>query len=197
MNIIKKILLIATGLILLSTIWICNLFWSITNYANSSEPQKADVIIVLGAAVWEYGPSPAMQARVDLAYRLFQMGYATNLLLSGGQGRFGPTEADAMANLLIEKGVDARYLILEIQSTNTFENLLYSKKLMDEHGFKTALIVTDTFHLKRAIRMAQDLGITAFGAPATESILNKNKSLKYWYTLREVLALTKYYFVGS
>lgn len=64
---------------------------------------------------------------------------------------------------------------------------------MKEHHLKSALIVTDTFHLKRAMRLAEDQGMITYGAPVFESVLNNNKGLKLYYTMREVLALTKMY----
>ncbi len=74
------------------------------------------------------------------------------------------------------------------------ENLMYSKQIMSEQGFKTAVIVTDPFHIKRALLIAEDIGITAFGAPTKNSPLYTNEDLRIRYTIREVFAITWFYF---
>lgn len=172
--------------------WCGYQFWSIYSFGEIT-PKTADVIIVLGAAVWENGPSPALRARIHHAQQLFHQGYADYFILSGGQGLFGPSEAQVMADLLKQYGIDESYLILEDQSTSTFENLRFSKEKMDEYGFQSAIIVTDTFHMKRALLIAKDVGISSYGSAAKESILNQNMSLKIYYTLREILAITAYH----
>ncbi len=190
---IIKLLLIVLSVSIIMFVWIGYQYWSITMYANDTRPQQADAIIVLGAAVWENGPSPTLKARVDYASDLYKEGFAQYIILSGGQGRFGPTEAEMMLQLLVEHGINSDILLLEDQSTNTYENIMYSQKLMEQYELKSALLVTDTFHMKRAMLLAEDQGIISYGAPVFESALYKNKPLKFYYTMREVMALTKYY----
>lgn len=193
MNKWRSILIMVLSALLIVLLWFVYQYWSITKFANDTKPQQADAIIILGAAVWADGPSPSLMARVQYASQLYKEGYAPYIILSGGQGKFGPTEAEMMKQLLLQDGIKTEVLILEEQSTNTYENITYSYKLMQAHQLKSALIVTDTFHLKRAMRMAESQDMITYGAPVFESVLYKNKSLKFYYTLREVLALTKYY----
>lgn len=189
---LKKMVGFLLLLIMVVLLWGIYQYWSISTIGNSTEPQAADVIIVLGAAVWENGPSPSLKARIDYAQQLYSAGYAPKLILSGGQGMHGPTEARAMADALIAT-IAPEHLLLEEQSTNTYENLRNSKQIMEQYGYRSALIVTDAFHLKRALLIAEDIGLTAYGAPAKDSVLNRNKSLKMYYTAREVLALINYW----
>lgn len=192
MSLLKKITYSILCIIAVVIAWSSYQYASITQIGNETTPEKADVLIVLGAAVWENGPSPSLLARINLAQQLYMKQLASDIILSGGQGKHGPTEAEAMATVLKEY-IQPQFLHLDDQSTTTFENIKNSKRIMDDYGYTSAIIVTDTFHLKRALKMAKDAGIIAYGAPTKESILNKNKSLKMYYTIREVMAITKYY----
>jgi uncharacterized SAM-binding protein YcdF (DUF218 family) len=176
-------------------IWGLYQYWSISKIGEEAQPQKADVILILGAAVWENGPSPALMARINHAADLFRKGYAKHLILSGGLGTYPPTEAEMMKRKLLELKIDANALFLEDRSTSTEENIYFSKQIMERNGWKSAIIVTDTFHMKRALLLARDAGIEAFGSSAKNSVLYKNKSLRFKYTMREVMALTQYYFL--
>lgn len=184
-----------TVIILIGIAWCLYQYYSITQIGEADEPENADVIIILGAGVWENGPSPALQARTKHAAEILKEGYAKQVILSGGLGDHPPSEAEAMQKILLELGVSQEQIFLEDQATNTEENIKYSKKIMDQQGWKTALIVSDTFHLKRALFIAKDQGIEAYGGPAKNSVLYLNKSLRVTYTLREVAAITKYYIV--
>lgn len=188
----RKVFIISGLLLTASLVWGGYQFLSILNVGESSQPKRADVIIILGAAVWPNGPSPALQARVEYAWQLYRDGYAPRLILSGGEGTYPPAEAEAMADLLTAYGAGKEILFLERRSKNTIENIAYSKEIMDQYGWKSALIVTDTFHIKRAMLIAKDQGIVPYGAPVKESVLNRNQGLKLKYTLREVLAITSY-----
>lgn len=169
-------------------------YYSILHVGEKAEPCQADVIIVLGAAVWPHGPSPALQARVDYATQLYHEGFADKMIMTGGMGQYPPTEAEAMAVVATALDVRADSIYLEKEARNTRENLKYSQEIMDENGWQTAIIVTDLFHVKRALLIAEELGLSACGAPARNSALYQNKIFKARYTLREVLALARHYF---
>ncbi len=178
---------------IIACFWIVFQFISITLIGEKEEIVEADTIIVLGAAVWPQGPSPALQARVYRSWQLYQDGLASTLLVSGGLGINPPTEAEAMAQVAQELGVAADDIVLEPNATTTWENLVYSKQIMEEKGFNNALVVTDAFHMKRTKLMAKDLGMEIYAVPAKNSVLYKNTGLRLQYTLREVAALSQYY----
>jgi uncharacterized SAM-binding protein YcdF (DUF218 family) len=142
-----------------------------------------------------YWSREKLQARTSHAAQVYEEGYAKRFILSGGLGDYPPSEAEAMQKILLKMDLDLNQdvLYLEDQAKNTVENITFSKGIMEEHGWDTAVIVTDTFHVKRALLIAQDQDIKAYGAPAKNSVLYKNKALRVKYTLREVLALSKYH----
>ncbi len=111
----------------------------------------SDVIIVLGAAVWQGGrPSPALRRRVLYAVDLFNQGKGRQLLLTGGVGRHPPSEAEVMRHVALVAGVSLGCLVLEEQGTSTFSSAIYCHHMMRQHGWSSALIVTDRYHLPRA-----------------------------------------------
>jgi uncharacterized SAM-binding protein YcdF (DUF218 family) len=192
---VKKLFQYGSILILMGLFWGVYQYISITEIGDSSHPEEADVIIILGAGVWASGPSPALEARTNHAAQIYEEGYAKRLILSGGLGDHPPSEAEAMQNILLEMDLEREVLFLEDQAKNTEENIKYSKEIMKEQGWDTAVIVTDTFHVKRALLIAKDQDIKAYGAPAKNSVLYQNRSLRVSYTLREVAAITKYHIV--
>jgi uncharacterized SAM-binding protein YcdF (DUF218 family) len=156
--------------------------------------RRVDAIIVLGSAVYPGGrASPSLYARTQHAIALYQQGYATHLILSGGMGGNPPSEAEVMRRLAVSAGVPADALVLEDTSHSTEENLANSKKLMDARGWRSAIVVSDPFHLLRAEIIARDLGIEAYGSGARNSPTYTATHLRAWYTAREALALVWYY----
>lgn len=156
--------------------------------------RRADVIIVLGSAVWPGGrPSPSLDARAQHAIALYQSGYAPYLVFCGGLGGNPPSEAEVMRRLAVSAGVPASALMLEDQSHSTEESLTNAKLLMDARDLRSAIIVSDPFHLFRAEIIARDLGIEAYGSGARNSPTYTRASMRTWYTVREAIALVWYY----
>ncbi|MGB8454164.1 MAG: YdcF family protein [Anaerocolumna sp.] len=113
------------------------------------------------------------------------------IAVSGGQGE-DISEAKAMEEYLISKGINAQRILKEDQSTNTHQNLLFSKTLM-EKGNPSTVIVTSRFHVFRAMGIAGKLGITkaeGLGAP-TDDIMTLS------YYVREFFAVVKDKLVGN
>jgi uncharacterized SAM-binding protein YcdF (DUF218 family) len=170
------------------------LYWEVDTRAQVDKARSADTIIVLGAAVLPGGRAGlSLSARTQHAIALYKAGYASHLILSGGLGRYPPAEAEVMREMASAAGVPADAMVLEDASHSTEENLANSKGLMDAHDWHTALIVSDPFHLFRAEMIAQDLGMEAYGSPASDS---PNYTVMYervYYTTREALALIWYF----
>jgi uncharacterized SAM-binding protein YcdF (DUF218 family) len=151
----------------------------------------ADVIIVLGAALRPDGsPSPALERRVVRGVRAFREGLAGHLLLSGGAVRHPTPEAEAMARLALALGVPPESLVLEDRSRNTFENALHCGREMAERGWRQAAVVTDSFHMARALFVFRKLGIPAIGCPVHECL---GETRWRWYVahLREMAAFAR------
>ncbi len=152
-----------------------------------------DYLIILGAKIKPSGiPSLALQNRLDVAIDYLKQHEHVQVIVSGGQGHDEPaTEASVMAKYLIEGGIDPLRILLEENSTSTYENLLYSKELLPE-GVNDITIISNDFHLARAKYLANVVGLEAdvIAAPTPKSVEIKSN-------VRERIALLKTYIVGK
>ena len=132
------------------------------------EAADADCVIVLGARVWPDGRmSRVLKTRVDAALDAWRAGKTQNIIVCGAQGRDEPrTEADAMAEYLLEQGVPEESIFLDDASYDTRENIANAKAIMDENNWQNAMIATSDYHVERALWMAADAGIPATGLSA-------------------------------
>ena len=181
------------ALLVFATLCFLFTYWSIDRRSAQSDLRQADVILVLGSAVWpNEQPSPSLRARTERAIELYQLGYAPRLLLSGGLGRYPPEEAEVMRRLALAAGIPEQALILDQEARSTRESITSARGIMQEGGWETALIVSDPFHIQRALLMAADAGFEAYGVPALHSPTYTIPSRRVFYTSREVLALWYY-----
>lgn len=165
----------------------------IIGYGSKEPKPNADYVLVLGAQVKGTRLTYVLQARLDTAYEYAVDNPESMVIVSGGQGPGEDvTEAYAMAEYLKAKGLDESRLILEDQSTNTHENIEFSKKLMDSTDAKVVL-VTNHFHVYRGVGVAKKQGlinVEGLGAPTK------------WYTIpnqyvREAFAVIMYKLCGQ
>jgi vancomycin permeability regulator SanA len=155
--------------------------------------RQADVILVLGSAVWpNEQPSPSLRARMDRAIELYRDGYAPYLILSGGLGRYPPEEAEVMRRLALEAGIPQEVLLLDEDAHSTWDSIIKAREILGEKKWETVLIVSDPFHIHRALLMARDAGFVAYGSPALDSPTYIVPARRAFYTSREVLALWWY-----
>lgn len=147
---------------------------------------NADYMIVLGAQVRGETITLALKNRLDVAYEYAMENPKTKVIVSGGQGKGEHvSEAKAMHDYLIQKGLLEKQIIMEAKSTNTNENIMYSKPLLKDAD--SVVIVTNRFHLYRAKRIAEkqlDMDVQGLGAE-TGTLLFIN------YYVREVFATVK------
>ncbi len=152
-----------------------------------------DVIIVLGAAVWPDGqPSPALRRRVAHGTKMFHQGQGRVLLLTGGLGRYAPSEAHVMRQLALEAGVPAVQILLEDQAISTFWSAVHCAQMLQTRGWLTALVVTDRYHLPRTLWTFRRLGIAAAGSAVEDRRLSPRWWRRWWSYVRECLALVWY-----
>jgi uncharacterized SAM-binding protein YcdF (DUF218 family) len=187
----RKTFFMVIGLLTLGVIlYFAFLHSKIRDHTNIEVPMHADYIIILGARVKGEIPSLALQYRIDAAANYMKKNKETIAIASGGQGPGEDiTEAEAIKRGLLKHGVDGNRIILEDKSTDTVENITFSKKLIPDH-LETGLIVSNDFHLYRAKSIAKDQGLSLQGIPAETPTIAIPKSY-----LREYLAITKYYLV--
>ncbi|MBP3410386.1 MAG: YdcF family protein [Clostridia bacterium] len=131
-------------------------------------PQGLDAIIVLGAKVNGREPSGALRNRIQVAGEYLEANPDTIAVLSGGQGSDEDiSEAQCMYENLVAMGIDPARLILEDRSTDTSENLLYSRELIPEDS--RVGLVTNNFHIFRSLALARGLGWDVKGVPVATS----------------------------
>jgi len=136
-----------------------------------NEAQKADCILVLGAAEYSGKPSPVYRARLDHAYQLFQQGMAPFIITSGGAGKDPKySEGQVGRDYLLEKGVPEADLIAETQADNTDESTQRVAVIMRRNDLESVLLVSDSYHMFRAKRMMQRQGFTVYISPRPESV---------------------------
>jgi vancomycin permeability regulator SanA len=121
----------------------------------------APVALVLGAQVDPDGsPSPFLAARLILAKRLYDTGKVKVLLVSGDHSRWEYDEPDGMRKWLISHGVPARKVVVDYAGFDTYDSCARAKKIF---GVRQAIVVTQTFHVARAVALCRHLGIDATG----------------------------------
>lgn len=154
-------------------------------------PKDLDYVIVLGAKVNADGPSRALKYRLDEAIAYLTENPDTKVIVSGGQGTDEQTsEAWGMQEYLLGKGIKAERIVLEEQSTDTVQNLAYSAEFLDKEQDRVG-IVTNNFHLFRAVRIAkkagyrQVYGIVAKGEPFTQC---NNMMREFFGVVRDFMA---------
>lgn len=126
---------------------------------------KEPAIVLLGAMLLADGaPGPALIRRADHAARLWAEGWAGAILASGGPEGAARTEAAAMRARLRDLGVPDHAILLEPRARDTFENALYSIPILRAHGLGTALLVSDRYHLPRALMLFRLMGHPARGS---------------------------------
>lgn len=181
---------IAAWLVCAGVFWCGYLLWLINGFPTGKPLIRADAGIVLGAALWNDVPSPALKERLDFAYRIYENGTVDKLILSGGLDGNGSnkTEAEGMRDYLIALGVSSDKLLLENNATSTYENLLFSKRIAEQNKLSKLIVITHDYHAARAKEVAKNLGFEQTQVAATKSkVLNPvyNES-------RELLAFTKW-----
>ncbi|MCH5138421.1 YdcF family protein, partial [Clostridiaceae bacterium UIB06] len=147
MNRVTKLVLCFTSIAFIATLVST---FEIFYFGQSAKPEKSDCIIVLGCQVYRTTPSPFLAWRTEHALKLYKEGYGKYIIVSGGQGPGeNISEAEAMKRYLVSKGMEASKILIEDKSASTMANLINSKAIMDKEGLKTAIIVSNKYHLKR------------------------------------------------
>lgn len=177
-KVFRVIVIICVVLVIISFVIIETL---IIISANAKTPQKkasfdkanfdkVNFAIVLGAGVFPDGRlSQTLQNRLDKAYEYLNENEDIICVVSGGKGKLEPiSEAEAMRDYLVSRGIEQDRIITESDSTSTKENLVFSAKLMKENypdKPRTTAVITSDFHILRSLILAENSGIDAYGIP--------------------------------
>lgn len=146
--------------------------------------EDVDCIIVLGCYVDETTPSPMLSDRLEVGIQLYNMGASSKLLMSGDHGRIDYDEVNAMKLYAMERDIPSEDVFMDHAGFSTYESMYRASEIFDA---EKVLIVTQEYHLYRAIYIAEQLGMEAYGVSSDlQNYVNQKM-----YDLREVLARDK------
>lgn len=136
----------------------------ISGIRESKDIPKGTVGIVLGCPVIDNKPCNMLKQRCDRAKKYLEENPGTVCILSGGKGTDGRlSEAQAMFNYLTDKGVSPDRLIKEDNSTTTKENMIFSKRILEQYNDSDeAVIITSSFHQFRSQILAKRYGLKPY-----------------------------------
>lgn len=183
--------LIFIGVVLALLILGINLYMKMTVSDNiitveEAADMDADCIIVLGAGVRSDGtPSWMLEDRLIIGKQLYDAGASDKLLMSGDHGTKEYDEVNTMKNYLVEQGVSSEDVFMDHAGFETYDSMYRAKEIF---GAKKIVIVTQKYHLYRAMYIAESMGMEAYGVPA--DLRNYSKK-QYYRIVREWLARIK------
>lgn len=170
-NIVKKVIkyiVIVIAIILIIVLGI-NFYVKIStknqiiNENDYTKLSDIDCIIVLGAGIWGDKPSPMLEDRLLEGIKLYNNDISSKIIMSGDHGREEYDEVNIMKNYAIEKGVPSENIFMDHAGFSTYESIYRAKEIFEA---KKVIIVTQKYHLYRALYIANQLGIEAYGVGA-------------------------------
>ena len=160
----------------------------IVGAASEVPAQKADVIVIFGAAEYAGRPSPVYRARLDHAFALFEKGMAPVVITTGGAGQDPDfSEGGVGRDYLLRRGVPERALIAETQGSDTAQSAARVANIMHVNGMHSCIAVSDAYHLFRIRALLEREGVQVEVAPRPES---RPRSLmqRFWAVTREAMS---------
>ena len=153
--------------------------------AQEAASFDADCILILGCGVRDTGePSLMLRDRLDMGLRLYELGAAPKLLMSGDHGRITYDEVNVMKNYAMDRGVPSEDVFMDHAGFSTYESMFRAKEVFRA---EKVIIVSQKYHLYRAVYDARALGLDAIGV-AAEDIAYLGQTVR---EMREHLARTK------
>lgn len=122
--------------------------------------ENVDCILVLGAGIWGDKPSPMLEDRLLQAISLYNNNVSSKIIMSGDHGKQDYDEVNIMKQFAIEKGVPSEDIFMDHAGFSSYESIYRAKEIFKA---KKIIIVTQEYHLYRAIYIANQLGIEAYG----------------------------------
>lgn len=122
-----------------------------------------DCIIILGSGIWKDKPSPMLEDRLLEGIKLYQNSVSDKIIMSGDHGRREYDEVNIMKNYAIEKGIPSENIFMDHAGFSTYESIYRAKDIFEA---KKVVIVTQEYHLYRALYIANQLGLEAYGVGA-------------------------------
>ena len=128
-----------------------------SDYTNLKD---IDCIIILGAGIWGDKPSPMLEDRLLEGINLYNNNVSNKIIMSGDHGREEYDEVNIMKNYAIEKGIPSENIFMDHAGFSTYESIYRAKEIFEA---KKVVIVTQKYHLYRALYIANQLGLEAYG----------------------------------
>lgn len=147
--------------------------------------EEVDCILVLGAGVWSGNrPSPMLEDRLNQGIELYREGVSNRLLMSGDHGRKEYDEVNVMKSFAIEKGIRSEDIFMDHAGFSTYDSMYRARDIFQSDKI---VIVTQGYHMYRALYVANQLGIEAYGVASDPRMYSGQN----YRELREMLARGK------
>lgn len=154
---------------------------------QAKELENVDCILVLGAGIWGDKPSPMLEDRLLQGITLYNNQTSSKIIMSGDHGKEEYDEVNVMKDFAIEKGVKSEDIFMDHAGFSTYDSVYRAKEIFKAQKI---IIVTQKYHLHRALYVAEKLGIEAYGV-ASDPRTYRGQVVR---ELREVLARDKDFF---
>lgn len=128
-----------------------------------------DCILILGAGVWGDSPSPMLEERLNMGIELYKAGIAPKIIMSGDHGRTSYDEVNLMKQYAIDNGVPSVDIFMDHAGFSTYDSIYRAR---DIFKVKKMIIVTQEYHLYRALFIANKLDVNAHGVPSDKRVFN-------------------------
>ena len=172
--------------------------YRITAQGGVDEARPADAIVVLGAAQYSGQPSGVFEARLQHAVDLWKQGLAPYLIVTGGKLPADiTTEAATGRAFAIAHGVPKDAILGEDHGRDTLESLDGVAAILRTHELHSVVFVSDRTHMLRVLRMASDMGISAWGSPTPTSPTDLDPDRRWRSIAHELAGLAAYYVGGG
>jgi uncharacterized SAM-binding protein YcdF (DUF218 family) len=174
----------------------------VARWMGKDERPRVDAIVVLGAAQYDGRPSAIYLARLEHAVELWRGGVAPLVVFTGGRERGDRfTEGGSGGRWAIRQGLPEEAVLTEERSRTTYQNLAGAKRALERRNPDTSrhriVVVSDPFHMFRAVKQAADLGMDAYPSPTRTSPLSASRLKLTELVLREDLAIAEYLLSGA
>lgn len=184
---------VVVGAFLVAAVVIGGTAFRVWQVARVDDRRAVDVVVVLGAAQYDGGPSPIFAARLRHAQKLYEQGIATRIVTVGGnQAGDSFTEAEAGQRYLVKRGLPTSVVLAIGEGSDTLGSLRAVAAAGESRGWKSALVVSDPWHSLRARTMARDAGLSAWSSPTHSGPVVQTRSTQFRYIVRETGALLYY-----
>jgi len=178
-------------MLLTSTIATVLVFWlgwmgAVLLWSTLDQARPAESIVVLGAAQYDGHPSPVLRARLDHAVDLWNRHMAQIVILTGGRGPGDTTSEAAVGRSYVKRhGVPDAAILLENEGRTTRASLIAVSRMLSSRGMKTAILVSDPFHMLRLWILSRRFGFTPYTSPTRTSPISPNREERWRYMLGE------------